>query len=217
MSNSAVITTPKNFICDGIGVFIRWNGGRDSVEGFLKYCELKGYPSPEQHEDGWKGLIKVLTNFFEGRDMCVDILSELCIDCLEHGVYIIENWQIVGRAFHASEQTGYKLIDMLMLIDSYMPEKERITNLILELETSMKEQNSINTIEFENADKHLEELYFTMKNEFEDEETCDCEDKETCDYEDESFSDKIIAFLKRPLLKVLQLYLITTLKIKKIL
>lgn len=217
MSNSAVITTPKNFICDGIGVFIRWNGGRDSIEGFLKYCELKGYPSPEQHEDGWKGLIKVLTNFFEGRDMCVDVLSELCIDCLEHGVYIIENWQIVGRAFHASEQTGYKLIDMLLLIDSYMPEKEKITNLILELETNLEEQNHNSANKLESTENFFEELYFIMSNEFEDEETCDCEDKKTYDYEDESFSDKIIAFLKRPLLKVLQLHLITTLKIKNLL
>lgn len=217
MSNSAVITTTKDFINDGIGLFIRWNGGRDSIEGFLKYCELKGYPSPEQHEDGWKGLIKVLTNFFEGRDMCVDVLSELCIDCLEHGVYIIENWQIVGRAFHASEQTGYKLIDMLLLIDSYMPEKEKITNLILELEANLEEQNHNSANELESTENFFEELYFIMSNEFEDEEPCDCENEETCDYEDESFSEKIFAFFKRPFLKVLQFYLITTLKIKKLL
>ncbi|MBR2455131.1 MAG: hypothetical protein IKB36_03670 [Clostridia bacterium] len=209
MSNSAVITTPKNFICDGIGVFIRWNGGRDSVEGFLKYCELKGYPSPEQHEDGWKGLIKVLTNFFEGRDMCVDILSELCIDCLEHGVYIIENWQIVGRAFHASEQTGYKLIDMLILIDSCMPEKERITNLILELEASIEDSDSSKSSEFGVTEKFDEESDSTMPNEF--------EDVEEYYYENEKISDKVISFFKKPLLKVLQFHLITTLKIKNLL
>lgn len=191
MSNSAVITTTKDFINDGIGLFIRWNGGRDSVEGFLKYCELKGYPSPEQHKDGWKGLIHVLVHFFEGTDMCANHLSELCIDCLEHGVYIIDNWQIVGRAYHASEQTGYKLIDMLLLIDSCMPEKERITKLILELEASIEEVGSDDTNTTENAEEY--------------------------DYEDNTFSDKLINFFKRPLLKISQIRFLTKLKIKNLL
>ena len=37
MGNRAVITTRSK----DIGVYLHWNGGRDSVEAFLKYCELK--------------------------------------------------------------------------------------------------------------------------------------------------------------------------------
>lgn len=191
MSNSAVITTTKDFINDGIGLYIHWNGGRDSVEPFLKYCELKKYPSPEQHKDGWKGLIHVLTHFFEGADMDVDILSNLCCDCLDNGVYIIDDWQIVGRAYHPSEQTGYKFIDMLMTIDSCMPEKERITKLILELEASMEETGDNGSNANENAEEY--------------------------DYEDNAFSNELIKFFKRPLLKVLQLRFLTKLKIKNLL
>ena len=36
MGHSAVITT-RNDLKD-IGVYLHWNGGRDSVEGFLSYC-----------------------------------------------------------------------------------------------------------------------------------------------------------------------------------
>lgn len=140
--------------------------------------------------------------------MCVDILSELCIDCLDHGVYIIDDWQIVGRAYHASEQTGYKLIDMLMLIDSYMPENERITNSILELEASIDaadSNKSNNNIIIEEYDEHDN----IMSNE--------TDESEAYYYEDEKFTNKIIAFFKHQLLKVLQLHIITTLKIKKFL
>ena len=47
MGNRAVITTKENFENNGIGIYLHWNGGRDSVEGFLEYCRRKGYRSPE--------------------------------------------------------------------------------------------------------------------------------------------------------------------------
>jgi hypothetical protein len=37
MGNRAVITDNKQ----RIGIYLHWNGGRDSVEAFLKYCELR--------------------------------------------------------------------------------------------------------------------------------------------------------------------------------
>lgn len=41
MGNRAVITTLQNYNNNGIGVYLHWNGGRDSVEGFLEYMKLK--------------------------------------------------------------------------------------------------------------------------------------------------------------------------------
>ena len=38
MGNRAVITTEKNFENNGVGVYLHWNGGYDSVSAFLKYC-----------------------------------------------------------------------------------------------------------------------------------------------------------------------------------
>lgn len=36
MGNRAVITTTDQ----RIGIYLHWNGGKDSVEAFLKYCKL---------------------------------------------------------------------------------------------------------------------------------------------------------------------------------
>ena len=35
MGNRAIITTQKDFDNNGIGVYLHWNGGRDSVQAFL--------------------------------------------------------------------------------------------------------------------------------------------------------------------------------------
>ncbi len=39
MGNRAVITTEDK----QMGVYLHWNGGRDSVEAFLDYCDLQGF------------------------------------------------------------------------------------------------------------------------------------------------------------------------------
>ena len=50
MGNRAVITTKER----KIGLYLHWNGGRDTVEPLLKYCELQGYRSPSQDCYGWR-------------------------------------------------------------------------------------------------------------------------------------------------------------------
>ena len=45
MGNRAVITTPER----KVGLYIHWNGGRDTIEPLLRYCELKGYEVVEQN------------------------------------------------------------------------------------------------------------------------------------------------------------------------
>ena len=69
MGNRAVITTSKSLDVarsTDIGVYLHWNGGRDSVEAFLKYCKLKGYRSPETDCYGWARFCQVIGNFFGG-------------------------------------------------------------------------------------------------------------------------------------------------------
>lgn len=66
MGNRAVITTAKEWAHGGIGVYLHWNGGLDSVEAFLKYCEMKGYRTPDRDCYGWARLCQVLGNFFGG-------------------------------------------------------------------------------------------------------------------------------------------------------
>lgn len=128
MGNRAVITTKENFENNGVGVYLHWNGGYDSVSAFLKYCELKGYRTPDTDNYGWARLCQVIGNFFGGStSVGIDVVSKLDCDNYNNGVYIIEGWKIVDRKyFEGHEQMNYKLEDMLMDIDESMPEKEQI-------------------------------------------------------------------------------------------
>lgn len=129
MGNRAVITTKENMDNNGIGVYLHWNGGRDSVRAFLKYCELKGYVSPSVDNYGWARLCQVIGNFFGGgSSLGIDTVNHLDCNNWDNGVYLIEGWEIVGRMyFDGEEQDEYDLIGMLKAINDSMPESERIT------------------------------------------------------------------------------------------
>lgn len=127
MGNRAVITTKKAGFdpanSDEIGVYLHWNGGRDSVEAFLAYCKLKQFRSPENDNYGWARLCQVIGNYFGG-GLSIGIGPCCTLDCYngDNGTYIIEDWEIVGRAyFDGREQNEYNLKEMLMDIDETQP------------------------------------------------------------------------------------------------
>ena len=131
MGNRAVITASKSKNVKNsknIGVYLHWNGGRDSVEAFLTYCEFKEYRSPSDDNYGWARLCQVLGNFFGGTEsLGVDNCCNLDCDNGDNGVYIIEGWRIVGRQYFAgTEQRSHKLLDMLIYIDSRQPTTEQL-------------------------------------------------------------------------------------------
>ena len=122
MGNRAVITTP-DMLC---GVYLHWNGGRDSVEGFLTYCRLAGHRDPT--EDGTYALarlVQVVGNFFGG-SLSVGVGPYDTLDCDngDNGVYVVgQDWRIVRRLFFKGvEQHEYTLWDMLRSIDEAQPE-----------------------------------------------------------------------------------------------
>lgn len=124
MGNRAVITTRENFDNNGIGVYIHWNGGRDSVTAFLKYCELRGFAG--LNTDGFGNLVTVLTNFGVGT-VVVDTVNHLDCDNYDNGVYIVDGWEIVGREyFNGVEQNEYDLDEMLIDIDEAQPVKQQL-------------------------------------------------------------------------------------------
>lgn len=137
MGNRAVITTSKSTDIKNstdIGIYLHWNGGRDSVQAFLKYCELKGYRSPEKDNYGWARLCQVIGNFFGG-ELCIGIDSCCSLDCdnWNNGVYIIKDWKIVGRKyFDGIEQDNYNLKDMLFDINEAQPEGEKLDKKVIE-------------------------------------------------------------------------------------
>lgn len=141
MGNRAVITTKENFENNGVGIYLHWNGGYDSVSAFLKYCELKGYRSPSEDNYGWARLCQVIGNFFGGStSVGIDVVSNLDCNNYDNGVYIIKDWEIVDRKhFDGCEQMEYKLEEMLLEIDECMPEKEQIGEFLKAKEIPVNE------------------------------------------------------------------------------
>ena len=153
MGNRAVITTKKNFENNGVGIYLHWNGGYDSVSAFLKYCELKGYRSPDRDCYGWARLCQVIGNFFGGTTFIgIDTVDKLDCDNYDNGVYIIEDWKIVDRKyFKGTEQMEYDLQKMLLDIDESMPKDEQIGEYL--------KAKEINTSELKVGDIVLKEQY----------------------------------------------------------
>lgn len=130
MGNRAVITTKKDWENNGIGIYLHWNGGRDSVETFLKYCELAHLRAPEYGGYGYARLCQVIGNFF-GDDYCggerglsigIGKLEDLDCDNWDNGVYIIEGWKIVGREyFNGKEQDSHDKQEMIEELAKHQP------------------------------------------------------------------------------------------------
>lgn len=134
MGNRAVIINKKDMknweiSPNQIGVYLHWNGGRDSVSALLKYCEYKNYRTPDTDCYGWARLCQVIGNFFGGTtSLGIDCAKNLDCGNGDNGVYIIEGWNIVGRKyyFNSKEQNDYSLFDMLYEIDSAQPKAEQL-------------------------------------------------------------------------------------------
>lgn len=122
MGNRGVIRTEKR----DLGVYLHWNGGRDSVEAFLKYCELQGFRSPERDSYGFARLCQIIGNFFGG-SCSLDIFSfsNTNYSLLDNGTYIIKDWEIIDREYPYEgyiEQNDFDLWEMLEAIDEKQPE-----------------------------------------------------------------------------------------------
>lgn len=128
MGNRAVITMSTSDDVHNsrdVGIYLHWNGGRDSVEAFLTYCRLRGFRSDDY---GMARLAQIIGNYFGGGlSIGVDQCCRLDCDNWDNGTYIIDNWEIVGRQyFEGVEQSGYDLIEMLLDIDECQPKKEQL-------------------------------------------------------------------------------------------
>lgn len=138
MGNRAVIKTENS----RIGVYLQWNGGRDSIEAFLKYCEMKGYRSPETDGYGWARLAQVIGNFFGGTLSVgmVEINGYHDGEGCDNGAYVIRKWKIVGREdFSGPEQNEYSMNEMLKAIDEAQPVKEQFGDFLDMEEVDVKD------------------------------------------------------------------------------
>ena len=129
MGNRAVITTKENFENNGIGIYLHWNGGRDSIEAFLTYCKIRGFRRPEEDNYGWARIAQVIANFFGGDGLSIGIGTVNNLDCDngDNGVYLIENWKITGREyFTGREQNSHDLKEMVFAINEVQPVDQQL-------------------------------------------------------------------------------------------
>lgn len=160
MGNRAVITTEDK----QIGVYVHWNGGRDSVEAFLLYCKIKGYRAPENDCYGWARLCQVIANYLGGTlSVGIDRYDKLDTDNGDNGTYIIKDWQIIGREFYDcnEEQNNYTLLDMVEEINSRQPEWERFDNETIEREINNITISPITTKQIKAIHAVVNELGFS--------------------------------------------------------
>ena len=136
MGNRAVITTEENFEKrSGLGIYLHWNGGRDSVQGFLEYCRLRAFRQPEKDDYGWARLCQVASNFLgaDGTSIGIDDVTRLDMDNGDNGVYLIKDWRIVGRRFFSGEeQNCYGLDEFLKALDDSQPENHKLGMQMIE-------------------------------------------------------------------------------------
>ena len=119
MGNRAVIA----FVNDkgeqdknSVGIYLHWNGGRDSVEGFLQTAKDYGLRSGNY---GVARLTQIIANGIGGTlSLGVDMLKNLDCDNFDNGVYWVnQNFDIVDREYISSpnfkEQKEYPLADFV--------------------------------------------------------------------------------------------------------
>lgn len=100
MGNRAVITTAP-YSDSNVGIYVHWNGGRASVEGFLAAAKELDYRSPEgDRAYGLAGLAGLIWSYLgtDGLSVGIDQCKHLDTDNGDNGVYLIGgDWEIVGR------------------------------------------------------------------------------------------------------------------------
>lgn len=120
MGNRAVITTKQDLENHGIGLYLHWNGGRDSVAPLLEYCRLRGFRGlPDDY--GYARMAQVMANFLGGDGLSIGLgpVDGLDQDNYDNGVYVVQGWKIVDRMFFEDrkEQDAYNFDEFLTALD----------------------------------------------------------------------------------------------------
>ena len=122
MGNRAVIKAKGN---NNKAVYLHWNGGKDSIEAFLKYCELRGFRSFND-DYGIARFCQVVSNFFGADGSSIGITDHVESQG-DNGVYVIDGWKIVDRIdYNDVEQSSHDLEGMLLQIDQSQPLKQQL-------------------------------------------------------------------------------------------
>lgn len=108
MGNRAVITTAP-FDENDVGIYVHWNGGRASIEGFLLAAKELGYRNMTSDRGYGLARLAQAIGLFFGADQDTNIgvgrVDKLDTNNYDNGTYLIGgNWEIVGRMYFDGEE-----------------------------------------------------------------------------------------------------------------
>lgn len=136
MGNRAIIKGKDS----DVGVYVHWNGGRDSVEAFLEYASMVSPHSglgERNYDSGLGSLITIITNFMNGTtSVSVTTASDhQNPGHLDNGIYVVDGWEIVDRISPPMyEQNNYDRREMLMSIDQSQPKSMQLGEEFIDAE-----------------------------------------------------------------------------------
>lgn len=111
-----------------VGVYLHWNGGRSSIEGFCEACRRLKFRGPASNSYGVARFIQVVANFFgnDGLSIGVGMLGRCDCNNYDNGVYVVDdNWDIIGREFAHEEQNDYDVNEFANDVLAHMPNEEK--------------------------------------------------------------------------------------------
>jgi len=117
MGNRAVITTAPEGE-SGVGIYLHWDGGEESVQAFLDVCKERGFrkPSPSEPYSLARlcGLIHEFLGTHESTSLGIGTLDQLDCDNYDNGVYVIGgDWEIIAR--HGAGSKPWNIGDAALL------------------------------------------------------------------------------------------------------
>jgi hypothetical protein len=134
MGNRAVITTKKDLDENGLGLYMHWNGGYDSVRPILDYCRIRGFRAPDEDDYGYARLAQIVCNFMGGDGYSVGIgrLDRLDMNNGDNGTYVLEGWRVVERLHYSGEeQNEYDYDKFIMNLDECQPDDQKLGNKMI--------------------------------------------------------------------------------------
>lgn len=131
MGNRAVITASTSHT-KGIGIYLHWNGGIESVQAFLDVAKARGFRDPAYDESYAMARLCGLIHEFFGVDqdtsLGIGTLEQLDCDNYDNGVFVIgKGWEITERWGKGSQIFTTGAIDMARANEQYKGIVEQLT------------------------------------------------------------------------------------------
>lgn len=109
MGDRAVITNKEK----KFGIYVHWNGNRDSIEGFLGAARRLKYRAPEEDPTyAFARLTGIICAFFgleKSTSVGIGTLDDLDTDNGDNGVYVVgDDWRVVERYGEGAPEDAVK-------------------------------------------------------------------------------------------------------------